>query len=173
MIVCPFCGHENIEGMDVCQQCEHSLTDLYLSEPATEVERGLLRDHVSVLKPKSPVVVSPDDSVADVLKTLVERRIGCVLVVKDKAIVGIFSERDALLKLNAEAGSLADRPVSEFMTTNVETLDSKAKVAFAVQRMDLGSYRHVPIVDEAGGPNGIISARDILRYVTELSAKDA
>jgi CBS domain-containing protein len=42
-----------------------------------------------------------------------------------------------------------------------------AKIAFAVQRMDLGAYRHLPIVDQRGDLVGIISARDILRHLTE------
>ena len=43
MITCPFCGAENIEGADLCDECEHSLTDVGVREPATAVERGLLR----------------------------------------------------------------------------------------------------------------------------------
>ena len=42
-----------------------------------------------------------------------------------------------------------------------------AKIAFAVQRMDLGGYRHLPIVDREGQLSGIISVRDILEYLTE------
>ena len=38
MIICPFCGAENMEGADLCDQCEHSLMDLSLREPATAVE---------------------------------------------------------------------------------------------------------------------------------------
>ncbi len=168
MTDCPFCGYENIEGEDVCEQCEQPLTDLYLHTPATAVERGLLKDRIRVLQPKSPITVAPNTPVRDVLQMLVEKRIGCVLVVDEgKKIVGIFSERDALMKLNEEAAELGDRPVSEYMTQSVETLDLAAKIAFAVQRMDLGSYRHIPIIDEDHQPIGIISARDILRYLTE------
>ena len=80
-----------------------------------------------------------------------------------------YEDHDTLtvLKLNADAAELRDRPVSEFMTPNPETLQDSAKIAFAVQRMDLGGYRHVPIVSEEGNLHGIISVRDILRYLTE------
>ena len=53
------------------------------------------------------------------------------------------------------------------MTPNPQTLVADAKIAFAVHRMDLGGYRHLPIVDERGELVGIISARDILRHLTE------
>ena len=64
--------------------------------------------------------------------------------------VGVFSERDALLKLNTAAAELSNRPVSEFMTPKPQTLDTDARLAFAVQRMDMGAYRHLPIVDARG-----------------------
>ena len=48
-----------------------------------------------------------------------------------------------------------------------ESLEMNAKIAFAVQRMDLGGFRHVPIVDDRKHLTGIISVRDILKYLTE------
>lgn len=167
MTICPDCGHNNIEGADSCEQCETPLSEMYLHEPATAVERGLLEDHVNVLDPNEPIAVPPDMHVSDVLSLLVENSIGCVLVVDGGEMVGIFSERDALLKLGTQFAELSNRPVAEFMTKKVQGLDQGAKVAFAVQRMDLGSYRHIPIADEDGHPTGLISARDILRYLTD------
>ncbi len=167
MTTCPYCDFENIEGMDNCEQCGQPLGDLHLPDPATLVERSLLRDRVSVLNPKTPVVVSPSTSVAQVLKILVDRRIGCVFVVDQNRVVGVFSERDALLRINTDAPRFAQRPISEFMTSGPQSLESDAKIAFAVRMMDLGSYRHVPVVDENGAPTGVISARDILRYLSE------
>ncbi len=168
MIVCPFCDHSNIPGVDVCERCANSLTSLHPPVPATEVERSLLRDRVRTLEPRSPIVVEPCMPVRQVLKMMVDYKIGCVLVVQNSHILGIFSERDALRKINEDAPQAGERPVSEFMTPQPETLDPDAKIAFAVQRMDLGSYRHVPIVDENGRPTGVISVRDILRYLTDI-----
>lgn len=167
MTICPDCGHDNIEGVDVCAHCDSPICEMYLHEPATAVERGLLDDHVAVLEPKEPIAVSAETPVGEVLSLLVEKSIGCVLVEENGEMIGIFSERDALLKLNTQFAELANHPVSKFMTKKVQGLDQGAKVAFAVQRMDLGSYRHIPILDEDGRTTGIISARDILRYLTE------
>lgn len=167
MIDCPYCGHENIEGVVDCEECGQPVGDTFAT-PNNEVERGLIDDHVDVLDPNSPpLTVNSDTSVRDVLATMVEKSIGCVIVTEGDALVGIFTERDALLKINADIDQLADRPVSEFMTSNPQTLARSAKVAFAVQRMDLGGYRHVPIVSEQGGLDSIISVRDILRYLTD------
>ncbi|MEQ8789223.1 MAG: CBS domain-containing protein [Pirellulaceae bacterium] len=167
MIICPYCDSENIGGADHCEACGQSLDDLHLPEPATAVERDLLRDRVSALRPKPPIFVAPATPVRDVLNKLLEQGIGCVLVVEDQKLVGIFSERDALMRVGTEIDTLGDKPVSEFMTTSVETLKPTAKLAFAVQRMDVGGFRHVPVVDDGGNPIGIISVRDILSYLTE------
>jgi CBS domain-containing protein len=173
MIICPYCDSENIGGADLCEQCGQPLDDLHLPEPATAVERALLRDRVAVLRPKRPVVVAPSTPLREVLQTMLQRGIGCVLVVEDGKLAGIFSERDVLMKVHTRAAELGGRPVSEFMTAKVETLLPTAKIAFAVHRMDLGGYRHVPIVDESGAPTGVISVRDILGYLTERMASQA
>ncbi len=139
-----------------------------LPVPATAVERALLEDHLDALAPKTAVTCSPDTTVGDVLKLMVEKSIGAVMVVDDGKYTGIFSERDVLLKLSSDSSEdYHSKPISEFMTQNPETLEITSKVAFAVQRMDLGGYRHVPVVDTEGKSAGVISVRDILRYLTD------
>jgi CBS domain-containing protein len=167
MIICPYCSSENIEGTDLCEECGEPLTDSHLTPPSNEVEQGLLKDRVSVLSPKKPLTVKPTTPVGDVLKLMVDRRIGCIVVEEGGKPVGIFSERDALRKLNVDAATLSDHPVSEFMTPQPQTLVANAKIAYAVQRMDLGGYRHLPIVKDDGELVGIISARDIIGYLTD------
>ncbi len=162
---CPYCGADNLDGVDDCAACGQSLSDAHLPDPPTAAEQSLLADHVQVLDPQTPVVVAADTPVRDVLRSMVDRGTGCVVVADGNRPVGIFSERDALMGLNTEASALGDRPVSGFMTAEPETLEPTAKVVFAVQRMDVGGYRHIPIVGEGGELAGIISVRDILRYL--------
>jgi CBS domain-containing protein len=165
MITCPLCDFSNIQGVDLCEQCGQPLNDLHLPMPRNAVERGLLVDKVDTLSPNRAIVVQASTPIRDVLKLLVERQIGCVFVVEGEQMVGVFSERDALMRLNVDAAELADEPVSRFMTPNPQSLTGTAKLAFAVHRMDLGGYRHVPIVDGDGRVLGVISVRDILRYL--------
>ncbi|MEX0676697.1 MAG: CBS domain-containing protein [Pirellulales bacterium] len=172
MILCPYCENENIEGADDCAECGQPLVDTHLAPPANEVERSLLGDRISVLVPKRPITAVATTPVGDVLRLMVEHRIGCVVVVDGDRPIGIFSERDALRKIGAEIAAAAARPVREFMTPNPQTLVADAKIAFAVQRMDLGGYRHLPIVGPRGELVGIISARDILRHLTEAMARE-
>ena len=172
MIICPHCDQENIPGADICEHCGNSLSDLNLPVPGTKVERSLMRDRVKMLTSMPALTVAPTTPVSEVLRLLNERHLGCVMVVENRKLVGVFTERDALLRLGAEAASLGARPVSEFMTPNPQTLRLDAKIAFAVQRMDLGGFRHVPVVSKDGEPLGVISVRDILDYLTEKIAAE-
>jgi CBS domain-containing protein len=43
------------------------------------------------------------------------------------------------------------------------------KIAFAIHRMNVGGYRHIPILED-GRPVGVISIRDILAYLTQRGA---
>jgi CBS domain-containing protein len=166
-MICPHCAHENIDGADVCDECQQPLDYLTDPQPATDLEQRLIETPLRrlVRGAGQPVVVSPSTPVAEVLKVLVERRIGCVLVVDRDHLVGIFSERDALLRLNVNAARMGSSPISEVMTPNPETLDLDDKIAFALHKMDVGHYRHLPLLDD-GRVAAIVSARDILRFIT-------
>ncbi len=167
MIICPFCASENIEGIDTCQQCGQTLADAHITAPASELERNLLRDRIAVIKPKAPITVAPDTPVQQVLQLLVDKAIGCAFVVDKGDLVGVFTERDALMRIGVKADEIGSNPVSDFMTGNPKTLPLTAKIVFAVRMMDVGGYRHIPIVDESNQLVGAISARDILRYFAE------
>lgn len=169
MFVCPYCGAENIEGDDVCLECTQTLTEISVRVPASSLEFNLVRDRVEVLPPQKPVTVSPQTTVADVLAAMVDSRIGCVLVVENEKMVGIFTERDALMRLNTDTAKLSDKPISDYMTPNPEILPAKSKIAFALHKMDLGGYRHLPVLD-GDKPVGVISIRDILAYLTSRIA---
>ena len=167
MSTCPFCSHENIEGVDLCEKCEQPLIDLSHPTPKSKVERGLLKDRISALNPQQPTAVTAETPVGEVVKMMAKQSIGCMLIMEDSTMVGIFTERDALYKLNTDFQKLKDQPVSKFMTEQPQSLDLQAKVVFAVQRMDLGGFRHIPIVNKDGQPTGVVSVRDVLRYLTD------
>ena len=57
------------------------------------------------------------------------------------------------------------------MTKDPQSLPATAKIAFAVQRMDQGGFRHVPITGPDGRPASIFSVRDVLAYLTRKMAE--
>src|SRR4029077_9880787 len=63
MVICPFCGEENIDGADSCETCQQSLEFLSKPKPGSDLERSLLKDRVKALAPRQPVVVEPSTPV--------------------------------------------------------------------------------------------------------------
>jgi CBS domain-containing protein len=170
LLPCPYCDSDVIEGADTCDACGQPLTESHLPVPATAVERALLTDRVRLFQGRQPLTVAPTATVREVLRTMADNKVGCVLIAEQGKMAGIFTERDALLKLGEKAAELGSRPISEFMTSKVESLPPTAKIAFAVHRMDMGGFRHVPVVDEKNNTVGIFSVRDILSYLTKKLA---
>ena len=98
-----------------------------------------------------------------------EHRIGCVLVVQDERLVGIITERDLLLKLD---GTNLDRPIGDLMTPDPEVLTPDAPIVYALNKMSVGGFRHVPLVDELQRPVGIVSVKDIIDYIVDFFPND-
>ena len=96
---------------------------------------------------------------------------GCVLIVRDRKLEGIFTERDILLKIAGSPIDLEATPISVYMTPDPETLPADASVAFALHKMVVEGFRHIPLLDEIGGPS-VVSMRDLMEYLCEFLTRD-
>ena len=159
VMICPCCGHENIPGTDVCADCNTDLNDLDLPTAGTPLERSFMEDPISRLILRDPLTVSPETPIREVITKLVKTGSYCALVVSEKRITGILTERDILLKL-------ADRPAEEFMTPDPVCLQPTHSLAFGLNRMTVGNCRHVPI-EKDGEVLGVVSVRDVLGYLAD------
>ncbi len=167
-MICPSCCHKNLPGDEVCRHCQQPLTTFDLPQPENQVERSVMHDQVKSLKQNPPVTINAAATVGEALAAMVDTNVGAILIVDDVGrLVGIFSERD-LLKRNM--GVLSDYeklPITQFMTPRPECVETTDTLNFVLQKMDAGGYRHVPVLED-GKPVGIISARDMLRFLTRL-----
>lgn len=127
----------------------------------------LLEEPISSLEPAVPVQVAPEATIGEAIRKMNEHRIGCLLVVRAERIVGIVSERDILTKVAGRAIPLDDTPVGAIMTPDPEVLRPEHELVFALNRMSVGGYRHVPLVDADGRPVGIVSMRNFIDYIVE------
>ncbi len=167
-MICPNCGHDNLPGSEECSSCQQDLTQLDRPMAHDRVERSLMEDRVGSLHPRKPITIQPTASLSEALQAMLGPGVGSLLVVDDQGkLVGIFSERDLLLKLPVDYRSLANLTVKEFMTPHPESVTVTDTLAFALHKMDIGGYRHLPVVRE-GRPVGVISVRDMLRHITRL-----
>ena len=99
---------------------------------------------------------------------MISGRIGCALIMDGEKLVGLFSERDVLLKVVAKGLDAASLPVSDVMTPDPECLQHDDAIAYALNKMAVGGYRHVPILKDDGVPEAIVSMRDIVNYIVQF-----
>ena len=130
-----------------------------------DLELNLTTESVELASPAPPFCVAPQTPRRAVVQQLKAEGRGSVLVCRDDVLVGIFTERDAL-GVMARGGSL-DAPVETVMVRNPATLDAKATVADAVERMASGGYRRLPIIDVERRPVGVVQASGIVHYLAE------
>lgn len=162
---CPACGTENFAGSDNCTECSSDLAAIE-TRPLDPVEDHLHNDHVlSAVKP-NPLIVSPLDPVEKVVLAMAEKGHNCALVSYENVLVGIFTERDVLRKLTADYDNLKAAPVRDFMTPAPEALEADTSLTFALNKMSVGGFRHVPVVDDDQRPLGVVSVKDVLAHIT-------
>lgn len=120
---------------------------------------------IETLSMKNLLTGHPQDSVRKAVNRMTERKVGAILVVEDSKLVGIFSERDALERV-LSAGCDADATrLGDVCTREPKAVRSDAPFKECVDLVKRYGVRHVPIVDEADRPVGILSSRDFLSYV--------
>ncbi|WP_323796708.1 CBS domain-containing protein [Nisaea sp.] len=110
--------------------------------------------------------LSPKETVLTAAKLMTSRKIGALLILDGEKLVGILSERDIAGRLVAEEKSPGGTLIEAIMTPKPETIGPKASVMDALQRMQEGGFRHLP-VEEGGKIIGMVSIRDIYAAVRE------
>ena len=126
----------------------------------------------SVMEPRKLVVASPQTSVREAARLMMEARVGAVLVVSEGRLVGIFTERDVVYRITAVDRDPRATRLGEVMTPQPKTLAPEESFGRALLVMHENGFRHVPVVED-GKPLGMISARDALEpelrdFETEL-----
>ncbi|RMF66558.1 MAG: CBS domain-containing protein [Calditrichaeota bacterium] len=106
------------------------------------------------------------------IQKMMARKIGCLLVVQDQKLRGIFTERDALMKIAGQNVDLDRVVIDDFMTPDPVRLHMHDTVEAALKLMVDRGYRHVSVVDENERPVAVVSIRDIVAYIVEFFPDD-
>ena len=128
--------------------------------------RSLHAEKVTALAQREPLLVEAGTTVSATIQRMRAARGEPALIVQDGRLVGIFTERDVLLKVLGRDVP-ADAPVDRVMKPRPETLTEDATLGQAAHLMDRGRFRHVPIVDAEGRPVLTLRQQDILAYIAE------
>lgn len=168
-IKCPACGFDNLEGEDRCAQCLHSLMQRDIPRPKKDdhfQQIMMTRPIVDLLTGKDLLVASPGDSIQKVVRIFQEKKKNCVLVYKRKKLVGILSHRDILLRVVGKYDDLSKIKVEAVMTPHPEYVRADAPIAYVLNKMAMGGFRHVPVLAQDGTPLSIILIKDVLGYLS-------
>jgi CBS domain-containing protein len=127
-------------------------------ELRTEKARSLARP--------DPATVTPQTSLHDALERMRNQGGDAILVQDGTRLAGILTERDVLTRV---LGAMVDdaQPVSELMTSNPHTLSADASVLEAMQAMESGHYRNVPLTEPDGTVVGLLRQQDLIEFIAE------
>ena len=127
---------------------------------------------VGELSPRPHARVSVDDAMWKVVAEMSAKGRGAVLVEDDGALVGIFTERDLLNRIDYSDALWSHVVVRDVMTPHPMVIRPDDSLSEALRRLTQGHRRHLPIVDERGRVLGLISVRDILSFIAERFPED-
>lgn len=165
---CPVCAFDNIPGAGRCEECGSGLTkdDVPLAKAQSRVERSINEDRIEVLEPAQGISVTENTTLDEAVRKMRDSRMECVLVTNDEGkLTGILTERDFLNEVAGKEVDLGQSTVKQFMRSRPETIREDRRLAYALHRMMVGDFRHLPLRDKQGRPAGIISSRDIVDYL--------
>ncbi len=160
---CPTCAEDNLPGEDLCQNCGMDLAGLDVTAWGLDPGDPVLAMPLSELALKEPLVLSPDSTVGEGIELMKQRGEGCVLVQDgDGKLAGVFTEHDVASRMAARGRDPQKTKLAEVMTPNPITLDRGDPLSWALHRMGVDGYRHLPVLDD-GKLIGFLSIRTVLQ----------
>ena len=111
--------------------------------------------------------VTADSSALDAVRTMEEVQGGACAVMDGSKLIGIFSERDLMLRVVGAELDPEQTTVRQVMTEDLETVSTETDSSDALSLMVSKHIRHLPVVDEDGNLAGLLSIRNLLQYHVE------
>ncbi len=167
VLICPHCGHENIAGADFCEACRHDLQPESIPQPTEGLQKRIMSESLSRLHPSTPILVTAETPLSDVIRQMQERQQGSALIVNEEGeLIGIVTDRDIIQKVGFRSSGLEKLPVGEVMTHDPVALKREDSIAFALNKMCVGGFRHIPIVKD-GKPTGTLTVKDLFHHLCQ------
>jgi len=127
---------------------------------------------VSILNNKDDHIwsVGPDETVYDAIALMADKRIGALLVVTERRLIGIITERDYARKVILHGRSSRDTQVREIMTRSLITVTPDHTVDECMRLVTEHRIRHLPVLDD-DKLVGLISIGDLVNSIIEAQAQ--
>jgi len=137
------------------------------SQTTTAIGRIELRtEKARVLARPDPATVTPKTSLRDALAQMRQHGGDAILIEENGRVAGILTERDVLTRVFADKVD-ESRSVSDFMTADPHTLSADASLLEAMQAMESGHYRNLPLVEQDGTVVGLLRQQDLIEFIAE------
>jgi CBS domain-containing protein len=129
---------------------------------------GLIDEKLKALSGREPLTVRPGTSVQACLGLIRKTGMADSVFVTDDAgrLLGVLTERDIFAHLVGPGADL-DQPVESLMVDHPNTLHLDQPVRRALELMQTGKFRNVPLVDDDGALVGVVRPVDVLKYLAE------
>ena len=137
-----------------------------------DLESALANESVGSGASHPALLVDTTTPLVQVLQLMREGNRGAVLVVSNETLVGIFTERDVLMRVAGQSTDFEQTAISQLMTVDPVSLPVDASVAFALNKMLIEGFRHIPLVDDQNRPIAVVSMRDLIDYLSNFFSRE-
>ncbi len=176
MVGKPTGGGDKSAGQQEVELMDETYFESPREQKAGVFDATLLREPVTALPVRPAIVLSSNDTVTEAMRAMQREHRGCVIVTDDGSnrskLIGIFTERDVLLRIVDRGKNPATLPLAEVMTPDPEVLSTRSPIAYVLNKMSVGGFRHVPVVDDEHRPAFVVSVRDVVEYLVEAFPRE-
>lgn len=130
------------------------------------------------LMSQAVITIDPQATVQAAAEKMTAHHLGALVVVQDGKLSGMFTERDVLDRVVSKGLDPKATPVSEVATAHPIAVKPETPIQLCYQLIKQHGFRHLPVVDEDGAPQGVLSVRDFFECLAinidpDLKLEDA
>lgn len=123
---------------------------------------------VADIMTRNPIIIKPDINLLDCAKKIVKKRVGSLLIVDKKKLVGFISRKDILWALIKKSkDGLSKIKAIDISPKKIVTIKPFITIKEAIRRMKKVKFDKLPVVHE-GELVGMITGKDILNFNPEF-----